>query len=166
MTADNRPQVEVRSQTRSMAGSSGARLGNNAGMGAIRRAELLRELDALVNARLFGPRPWLADRESGAALSRKLEKLGLQLRVVEGDFEMWRTTALGKEQHLDLLMVFAGMWDEWEMPDILEEYGLIDEANSEAIFDGLGAGADPESVLLTCVRKAYADFYNPSGLRS
>jgi hypothetical protein len=38
-----------------------------------------------------------------------------------------RNTPLGRELHLDLLMVFMGLWDQWEIPMILEDHGLIDD---------------------------------------
>ncbi len=127
------------------------------------RSKVLQELDALVFARLFGSRPWLADRETAAALKRKLAQLGLEEQV-PGETETWRATPFGKEQRLELLMVFMGLWYELEMPMILEIYGLIDESEYEFIFDLLSVSAAPDSVMQAIVQRAYLEYYNPSHL--
>jgi hypothetical protein len=89
-----------------------------------KRAVLL-DLHVMMHFRLFGRCYWLADREACDALSRKLDDLGLQERV-SGDEDTSRKRPLGNELPLDLIMVFLGLWDEWEMPNILERHGLID----------------------------------------
>lgn len=123
----------------------------------------IQDLHEMMVTRLFGGRPWLADREACDALSRKLGELGLQERV-PGDILSTRSTALGKELQLDLVMVFIGLWDELEMPMILEDYGLIDAFDVSRIYDLLEMCSDPEHVLRPIVRKAYGEHYNPSGL--
>ena len=60
-------------------------------------------------------------------------------------------------------MVFIGLWDELEMPMILEDYGLIDGLDVSRIYDLLETCSDPEGVLRPFVRKAYREHYNPSG---
>src|SRR3977135_4156958 len=90
------------------------------------RSEILAEVEAMVFARLFGRRRWLADRESAAILSRRLEQMGLEERVPR-DSDTSRSTPLGKELHSHLLMVFLGLWDEWDIPMILEDHDLIDD---------------------------------------
>ncbi len=127
------------------------------------RSKVIQELDALVFARLFGSRPWLVDRETAVALKRKLAQLGLEEQV-PGETETWRSTPFGIEQRLDLLMVFIGLWDEWEIPYILETYGLIDESETEFIYYLLGVSTDPNSVMRAIVRRAYFKYYNPSHL--
>jgi len=117
----------------------------------------------MIVTRLFGGRPWLADREACDALRKKLDELGLQ-ESVPGDDCMRRNTALGNELQLDLIMVFIGLWVEWEMPMILEDHGLIDEFDTSRLFDLLETCSEPEYLLRPIVRKAYRDHYNPSGL--
>ena len=97
------------------------------------RSEILTEVEAMIFARLFGRGRWLADRETAAILSRRLEQMGLEERV-SGDRETWRSTPLGRELHSHLLMVFLGLWDEWEVPMILQDYGVIDDLECEAIW--------------------------------
>jgi hypothetical protein len=41
-----------------------------------------------------------------------------------------RSTPLGKELNLDLLMVFVGAWDFWDIPHILEENGYCNREKS------------------------------------
>ena len=124
---------------------------------------VIQNLHAMMVTRLFGDRPWLADRESCEALRTKLDELSLQERV-PGDTSATRSTALGNELELDLVMVFIGLWVEWEMPMILEDHGLIDEDDTDRLFDLLETCGDPERLLRPIVRKAYRDHYNPSGL--
>jgi hypothetical protein len=109
------------------------------------RSEILTEVEAMIFARLFGRGRWLADRETAAILSRRLEQMGLEERV-SGDRETWRSTPLGRELHSHLLMLFLGLWDEWEVPMILQDYGVIDDLECEAIWGFLGAGRDAEAV--------------------
>jgi len=125
---------------------------------------VIQGLHAMIDSRLFGGRPWLADRETSDALRITLDKLGLQERI-PGDILTTRSTALGNQLQLDLVMVFIGLWDEWEMPMILEDHGLIDEFDTSRLFDLLETCSDPEYLLRPIVRKAYRDHYNPSGLQ-
>jgi len=117
----------------------------------------------MIDARLFGRRPWYADSETCNAINRKLDDIGLQERV-PGDNNTRTSTSLGGELNLDLVMVFIGLWFEWDMLWILEEHGLIDEIEGDLISEKLEAGHDPERVILPFVRRAYFDFYNPSRL--
>jgi hypothetical protein len=91
--------------------------------------------------------------------------MGLEERVPTEE-ETWRRTPLGRELHSNLLMVFLGFWDEWEVPMILEEYGVIDDLECEAIWRLLGAGRDPEVVLKKYVREAYFAHYKRTKLLS
>jgi hypothetical protein len=122
------------------------------------KSKILAEVEAIVFARLFGGGPWLTDRETGVALQRRLEQLGLEERV-PGTSNTWRNTPLGRELHFDLLMVFLGLWDEWEIPGILEDHGLIDDLEAQHMQDLLQAGRDPELALKKYVRGAYLKYY-------
>jgi len=117
----------------------------------------------MIDSRLFGSRPWLADREACDAMKKRLHDMGLdeEVPVQPGTT---RSTNFGMEQRLNLMMVFLGFFDEWDMLIILENYGLIDELESDQLFDRMVDGVDPERVLLHIVRRAYLDFYNPTRL--
>jgi hypothetical protein len=105
----------------------------------------------------------MADRETAPVLTKRLEQLGLE-ELVPGDKKTWRSTPLGRELHSDLLSVFLGLWDEWEVPMILEDYGVIDDLECEAILDALGEGRDPETVLKKYVSRAYFAHYKRTEL--
>ena len=126
------------------------------------KSKILAEVEAIVFARLFGGGPWLTDRETGLALQRRLEQLGLEERV-PGTSDR-RNTLLGRELHFDLLMVFLGLWDEWEIPRILEDHGLIDDLEAQHMQDLLQAGRDPEIALKEYVREAYLKYYKTTKL--
>ena len=124
------------------------------------RSKVLTQIHAIIDARLFSGRPWPADRESCDALRRTFLQMGLDEQV-PGDAETW-TTTWGREHHLDLIEVFAGFLEEWDMASILEDYGLIDETEREFIFDQLEADPDTVGVTLPFVRRAYFEYYTPS----
>src|SRR5215831_18588919 len=94
---------------------------------AMNKAEIIAELENMVVARLFSGQPWLADRETIPAYHRKLIQMGLW----EHDCE--RTTPLGKELDVELFEVFMGIIYKWDVPFTLEEYGLLDELEFDAI---------------------------------
>ena len=122
---------------------------------------VLVNLHAMMYLRLLSVGTWLADPEAYIAISRKLDELGLQERV-PGDENTRRNTELGNELQLDLIMVFLGIWDGWEVPFILERHGLIDKIDEERIYDLLAANLDPEFVLRPIVRRAFRDHFHPS----
>jgi hypothetical protein len=128
------------------------------------KQEISRKLDEIVVARLFSASSWLVNRETAAALQSTLLQMNLGERV-PGQNDTWRSTPLGEELNLDLLMVFMGLWNEWDMLYVLERFGLIDKSQSEAMFDLLSQGIDPESVLRGPAQQAYHDYYNPSKIR-
>ena len=131
--------------------------------GSIDKRAVIQDLHLMMDARLFGDRPWLADRESCEALDKKLDEFGLQERV-PGTIDTTRPTTLGKELKLDLVMVFIGLWCEWDMVMKLEDHGLIDEFDASSIYDLLETCSDPEHVLRPIVQKAFHKHFNPSGL--
>lgn len=121
------------------------------------------ELHSMIDARLLGNRQWLADRETCGTLNQKLVELGLQERVL-GAVDTIQRTALGEEMHLDLVMVFIGLLNEWEILEVLARYGLIEPGDVARIHSLLDDCNDPEPVLRPVVQRAYVDLYNPSGL--
>ena len=48
---------------------------------AMNKAEIIAELEDMVVERLFGRRPWLADRETFSAVNQKLAQMGLNEQV-------------------------------------------------------------------------------------
>jgi hypothetical protein len=90
--------------------------------------------------------------------------MGLEERV-PGEAETWRSTPLGAELQLDLMMVFMGCQVTYEVPMILAEHGLIDEMTAEDLQSRLfDPRFDDSPVLLPLVRKCYRKYLCPSGL--
>ena len=79
------------------------------------KAQIIAELENMVDARLFSRQPWLADRETSSAVQRKLLQMGL-LEVCEPNG--WRFSLLGKQLDVELFLVFMGIICEWDVPMI------------------------------------------------
>jgi hypothetical protein len=114
------------------------------------KAKIISELENMVVARLFGRQPWLADRETCSAVKRKLIQMGL---VEQISVETSRITALGRELDVDLFLVFMGVMHEWDVPITLEEYGLLNESEFDAITES--SKVDAETLLSGYVKRAY-----------
>jgi hypothetical protein len=125
---------------------------------AMNKAEIIAELENMVVARLFGGRPWLADRETISAVDRKLVQMGL-MEHVRDEPQTWQVTPLGKELDVDLFLVFMGIFDECEVPGILEDHHLLDESEADVIYERMcQPQTTAESVLIGYVRRAYFDY--------
>jgi hypothetical protein len=124
-------------------------------MSEMNKAEIVAELEAMAWHRLFDSRRWLADRETVWAAHQKLIEMGL---VEQLSSNTSRITNLGKELNVDLFEAFMRLFDEWEVPYILEDHGLIDEWESDSISARMVRKADPEVVLVGVVRRAYLDY--------
>jgi hypothetical protein len=123
------------------------------------KANIIVELENMVATRLFSRQEWLADREACCGIMRKLIELGLWERV-SIDPCTWQITPLGKELDADLFDVFLGIMAEWEVPMILEQHGLIDESEADAIYSRLEKAdeADTGAILGGYVKRAYFDY--------
>jgi hypothetical protein len=121
----------------------------------MRKATIITELNGMAWHRLFDSPHWLADREQCSAARRRFLEMGLEEQISPNS---WRSTPLGRALDVDLFMVFLGIWEPWEVPYILEKYGLIDEWENEMIWARLSRGADPDRALLDVVRRAYIDY--------
>jgi hypothetical protein len=120
------------------------------------KAQIIAELENMAAARLFSGQPWLADRETISAYHQKLIEMGL-LEQVRAEPQTWRITPLGKELDVDLFQVFMGLIHEWDVPITLEEYGLLDESEFDAIIE-CTSEADAETLLSGYVKRAYFDY--------
>ena len=90
----------------------------------------------MVVARLFSGRPWLADPETFIAANQKLTQMGL-VKVICADPRTWTNSPLGAELNIDLFEVFMGLFDAYEVPSILERYGLMDRSEVVDIYTRL-----------------------------
>jgi hypothetical protein len=133
------------------------------------KAKIISELENMVVARLFGRRPWLADRETYSAVKRKLIQMGLveqvrdeplsrkliQMGLVEqvGDEPLtWQIKPLGKELDVDLFEVFMGIKWKCDVPIILAEHGLLNESEFDAILECM---SEVNADLSGYVKRAY-----------
>jgi hypothetical protein len=124
-------------------------------MSEMNKAEIVAELEAMTWHRLFNCHQWLADRETVCAVNQKLMKMGL---VESTEPNAARYTPLGMELDLDLFEVFMGLFDEWEVPLLLNHYGFIDECEADDLYARMSEKVSPEAVLVRHVRRAYLDF--------
>jgi hypothetical protein len=124
---------------------------------AMNKPTIIAELENMVVARLFSGQRWPADRETCAAIIRKLIQLGLWERISVEPCT-WQITPLGKELDVDLFNVFLGIIEEWEVPIILERYGLIDESEIDALYSMETAEADASAVLSGYLKRAYFEY--------
>jgi hypothetical protein len=123
----------------------------------IDKESILDDVHGLIGNPLFENETWLSDREGGDALIRSLKKLGL----VHGAGRKWGPTSLGKDLRLELILVFLGLWEETQVPDVLLKYNLIDEATYNILSERLEDSPDPEKVLRYSVQRAYFQLYMP-----
>ena len=128
-------------------------------------AEAVQKLNAIIVAQLFGDGTWPADTKTADDLHATLEQLGVY-EPVPGQPDTHTTQSRGTGLNICLMMIFMGIWDEVEVPCMLEQYGLIDDLEFNRLYDELETGADPVPLLLPVVRRAYFQHFNPSGLVS
>jgi hypothetical protein len=86
------------------------------------KCDILKKLHAIAVAHLFGDCPWLSDRETCGFLSR----LSFEMKLWEScrGSDSMNDTALGRELNLRLFEVFMGVWEPWEIPDLLRQNGF------------------------------------------
>jgi hypothetical protein len=115
--------------------------------------DVIIALEDLVIWRLFDSPRWLADRETCLTIDRRLVDFGLQVHLPDGTII---ATPLGVRVQIDLISVFAGVHEEYEVPMILEQHGLIDECDANALCDRLlRSDVDAEQLLRPAVQAAY-----------
>ena len=128
---------------------------------------VIEELHAFIRERLFGPGPWLADIAANKEINRKLfEDWKLEVDCIGRDGRGITNTPLGNELHVDIMMVFMGHWEPWEIPEILCIRGLISVDEMRDVQDRWAARdevetlhrQDLEEFLLPMVRRAYTAF--------
>ena len=112
------------------------------------------DFDKIVQARLVNnTAPWPMAVSELDDFYKAAEIMGL-IETAPGEPSSHRNTPLGEAINLDLLMAFLGIFDASEVPGVLQDNGLIDEAECEWMWSLLGDGVDHE-VLRPAVRRAY-----------
>jgi hypothetical protein len=116
----------------------------------------------MIEKRLFGSNRWLPNRKTAIELWKTMFELNLE-EPVPGSQTDWRLTSLGRSINAELLMVFIGHHEPWEIPEILWCHGLMDLAQRDAIHNKMLKGSDPEKVLRPEVQKAYVRYLRRAG---
>jgi hypothetical protein len=89
------------------------------------KSEAICKLHEIADYRLLGPGDWPADPETYATFIEMILELGLY-EEIPGYVDEIRTTQLGIELRVDLMAVFSGCWDPFEIPDFLADQGYLD----------------------------------------
>jgi hypothetical protein len=119
------------------------------------KAEAICKLHEIAEFHLLHSGGWPASREATSAFRKTIRDFGLEEDVHDG-FGSTRSTPLGKEVSVDLMMVFAGCWEMWEIPCILAEGGYIDWDEAEELWTRPSFKVERRIRIL--VLRAYLDF--------
>ena len=125
-------------------------------------ADIKRKLNDKVDYHLFETTSWPADENEVRAFWRTVEEMGLK-ETVPGTKDTFRVTALGKDCGVTLASCFVGAHEPFEIPTILKEHELIDDAEEEAFHSFLceelaGDGLHLKHVEVL-VRRAHARLF-------
>jgi hypothetical protein len=125
---------------------------------AMSKSEGVGALYTLAEQRLFGDGLWPAEGETLYALRRKIDEAKLY-ELIPGTNNTYRPTPLGRAVNVDLLMVFLGLWDDAEIPFVLENEGLMSEDEADDVMERYWGAKDPEAILLPYVRRAFRQYF-------
>ena len=100
---------------------------------------------------------WPVDEEDLPELHKKFRALGLDEDVPGEEPGTTRNTALGDELNLRLMMAFLGVYDVWDVPMILEEYGYLTVDQTDELYLHLGS-REAEEKLRQHVHRAYLQY--------
>jgi hypothetical protein len=124
------------------------------------KAYILSKLIEAADFNLLGSGTWPAHREFALAFHKTLMDLGLQ-EDVPGSPRTTRSTPLGLELKLDLMIAFAGAFDIWEVPVILQASGYLDDEEVDAVWQ-VSSEDEGRHLVYRYVLRAYLEFCNRS----
>ncbi len=123
------------------------------------------DFDEMVQARLVNnTAPWPMAVSELDDFYKAAEIMGL-VETVPGEPSTHRNTPLGEAINLHLLMAFLGIFEASEVPWVLEDNGLIDEAEFEWMLSLLGDDGVDHAVLRPAVRRAYTRAMKEGAIR-
>ena len=99
------------------------------------KAAIICKLHEITDHYLLGAGTWPADREFLPTFFKTVRELGLDEDVPDSRGST-RSTALGKELNLDLLMAFVGAWVSGRFLTFLKENEYLEESEAEALCAG------------------------------
>ena len=126
---------------------------------AMNRADVYRELYNAVEFNLFGAGSWPADPEASAAFWKLLDDLGLTTDDPDKPGTT-QYTSLGLELNVELMSIFAGAVNLWDIPLLLDLMGHLDDEEADAIYTS--TSQHPEQVIRRHVLQVYFKFCNRS----
>jgi len=129
------------------------------GATAMNRSDVYRELYNAVEFNLFGAGSWPADREASAAFWKLLDDLGLTTDDPDKPGTT-QYTPLGLELNVELMSIFAGAVNLWDIPLLLDLMGHLDDEEADAIYTS--TSQHPEQVIRRHVLQVYFKFCNRS----
>ena len=123
------------------------------------KADVCRELYNAAEFHLFGAGSWPADQESSGAFWKLLNDFGLTASVPD-EPGTTQYTPLGLELNVELMSIFAGAVELWDIPLLLELMGHLDDEEAETIY--AMTSRHPEHVIRRHVLRVYFKFCNRS----
>ena len=126
---------------------------------AMNRSDVYRELYNAVEFNLFGAGSWPADQEASAAFWKLLDDLGLTTDDPDKPGTT-QYTSLGLELNVELMSIFAGAVNLWDIPLLLDLMGHLDDEEADAIYTS--TSQHPEQVIRRHVLQVYFKFCNRS----
>jgi hypothetical protein len=126
------------------------------------KADICRALHNAAEFHLFGAGSWPADREALSAFWKMLDDLGLTTVIPDEKPGTTQYTPLGLELNVELMSIFAGAVELWDIPLVLDLMGHLDDEEAETIY--ASTSRHSERVIRQLVRRVYFKFCNPSKL--
>jgi len=120
--------------------------------------DVCRELYRVADFHLFGAGSWPADREASAAFWKLLDDL--ELTTVPDKPGTSQLTPLGLELNVELISIFAGAVNLWDIPLVLDLMGYLNDKEAAAIY--AAESQHPEHVIRQHGRRVYLIFRNCS----
>jgi hypothetical protein len=121
------------------------------------KADIYRGLYNAAEFHLFGAGSWPADREASGAFWKFLNDFGLTTNVASEPGTI-RFTSLGMELNAELMSIFAGAAELWDIPLLLDLMGHLDDEGADEIYTASPEHA--ECVIHRHVRRVYFKVFN------
>src|SRR5260370_41465696 len=121
--------------------------------------DVCRELYTVAEFHRFGAGSWPADRKASAGFWKLLDDLELTTDVPDkpGTSQL---TPLGLELNVELISIFAGAVNLWDIPLVLDLMGYLNDDEAEMIY--ATTSQHPEQVIRRHVLRVYFKFCNRS----
>jgi hypothetical protein len=123
------------------------------------KADIRRALYNAAEFHLFGAGSWPADQEASADFWKLLNDCGLTTDVPD-EPGTTQYTPLGLELNVELMSIFAGAVNLWDIPLLLDLMGHLDDEEAEMIY--ATTSQHPEQVIRRHVLRVYFKFCNRS----